>query len=83
MKLDRRREALLRQTFVDFWQMEKFIERPRILDRAQVWIVKTNVDCGISILKPQAICSNLSASVSRLIVREPFGSFANGYVSIL
>ena len=48
-----------------------------------LWIVKTNVDCRISILKPQAICSNLSASVSRLIVREPFGSFANGYVSIL
>ena len=35
MKLDRRREALLRRTFVDFWQMEEFIERPLILDRAQ------------------------------------------------
>src|SRR5262245_23142749 len=34
MKLDRRREALLRRTFVDFWQMEEFVERPLILERA-------------------------------------------------
>jgi adenosylmethionine-8-amino-7-oxononanoate aminotransferase len=35
MKLDRRREALLRRTFVDFWQMEAFIEQPLILERAK------------------------------------------------
>ena len=34
MRLDQRRETLLRRTFVDFWQMEEFIERPLILDRA-------------------------------------------------
>ena len=34
MRLDQRRETLLRRTFVDFWQMEEFVERPLILDRA-------------------------------------------------
>ena len=34
MRLDQRRETLLRRTFVDFWQMEEFVEQPLILDRA-------------------------------------------------
>jgi len=35
MNIDRRREELLRRTFVDFWQMEEFIRHPLILERAQ------------------------------------------------
>jgi adenosylmethionine-8-amino-7-oxononanoate aminotransferase len=35
VKLDARREALLRKTFIDFWQMSEFVRDPLILDRAE------------------------------------------------
>ena len=35
MKSDPRREALLRRTFVDFWQMSEFVREPLILERAE------------------------------------------------
>jgi adenosylmethionine-8-amino-7-oxononanoate aminotransferase len=35
MKLDSRREQLLRRTYVDFWQMSEFVKTPLILERAQ------------------------------------------------
>jgi adenosylmethionine-8-amino-7-oxononanoate aminotransferase len=34
MVLDSRREALLRRTFIDFWQMSEFVREPLIIDRA-------------------------------------------------
>ena len=35
MKLDSRREQLLKRTFVDFHQMSEFIRNPLIIDRAE------------------------------------------------
>lgn len=35
MKSDPRREALLRRTFVDFWQMSEFVREPLILEKAE------------------------------------------------